>query len=128
MDSDLQKLREYWIEEAVVVLSIGKGHLGVINMLRGYGMSNDSAMEISYDIFDHAKLRLLCMQRSRRLLAWCLIVFGMFLPLIMLFSGLGIWYCSFAPIGIGVAMLFKLPNPTSLPRKNVAEQGTESDR
>lgn len=128
MDSDLQKLREYWIEEAVVVLSIGKGHLGVINMLRGYGMSNDSAIEVSYDIFDHAKLRLLCMQRGQRLLAWCLIVFGVLLPLMMLFSGLGLWYFSFAPIGIGVAMLFKLPNPTSLPRKNVTKQDAASDR
>lgn len=117
MDDDLQNLRESWIQEAVVVLSIGKGHLGVINMLRSYGMSNDSAMEISYDVFEQARLRLLRMQRGRKLLAWLLILSGMLIPFLMLLSGLGIWYFSFAPMAIGAAMLFKMPNPTSLPRK-----------
>ncbi|NWK56475.1 hypothetical protein HW115_12705 [Verrucomicrobiaceae bacterium N1E253] len=115
MHPDTQILRDQWIREAEVLLGMGKGHLGVINMLRASGMSTDMAKRTSFDIFDQAKIKLLKSQRLERCLAWLLITAGILAPVAMYIAKLDYYVFSIAPIGAGYMMLTKLPNPSRLP-------------
>ena len=109
MTPEAKQMRESWIREGEIVLSSGRGHLGIINMLRSYGMDHVAAKKASYDIFDQAKLRLMKSLRLQRVVAWLMIIGGFLLP--------GLYLFSLTAIGIG--WLFKLPNPSRLTENNV---------
>ena len=57
MDEDVDQLKEEWITEAVLILRSGRGHMGIINHLRSYGLSPESAKTVSYHVFDKALIR-----------------------------------------------------------------------
>ena len=115
-------MRENWIREAVGILASHKGQLGVINMLRSYGMNIDASKKASFDIFDESKKRLIAAQRPKRFLAYCLMLSGILIPIGMLFTGLGIYIFSFTPLILGFVWLTKLPNPRRLPENIISEQ------
>ena len=109
MTPETENMREGWIREAEVVLSAGRGYLGVISMLRSYGMDHVTAKKASYDIFDQAKLRLMKSLRLQKVVAWLMIIGGLLLSGFYLFS----------LTAIGICWLFKLPNPSRLTENNL---------
>lgn len=121
------------VQQAAQVLSLGKGHIGVINMLTTQGLSNDDAVTVSHDIFDDAKLHLRRLQLHVRVVAWSLIIGGpLILAILTIFGvigedlGLPALLVSGVPIFYGIRTLSKLPNPSRLP-KNQTEQVEASD-
>lgn len=119
MTPETKQMRESWIREGEIVLGSGSGHLGIINMLRSYGMDHVAAKKASYDIFDQAKLRLMKSLRLQKVIAWLMIIGGILLPIITFLSGAGFYIFSLTPIGLGAVWLQKLPNPSRLPENNL---------
>jgi len=122
MNQETASMRESWIREAVSILASHKGHLGIINMLRSYGMSIDAAKRTSFDIFDESKKRLIVAQRPKRFLAYFLILSGILTPIGMLLGGLGLYSFAFMPIILGFVWLTRLANPSRLPENIINEQ------
>ncbi|MBK1856582.1 hypothetical protein JO972_16550 [Verrucomicrobiaceae bacterium 5K15] len=116
MNAELTSMREAWIQEAVTALARGRGHLGVINMLRSYGMNSHDAKKVSFDIFDAAKARLRKLLRWKRLMAWSMIA----LPFILLIFGYGNFIVTLWPLFAGITWLYKLPNPSRLPEEKLS--------
>ena len=115
MGKDVVAIREGWIRRGTDILEEGKGHLGIINMIRSEGVDDDKAKRLSYDVFDEAVSRLRRRRRPHRMIGTILVLVGVF-PFFagalgqqkaMLVSGL--------PVILGVYMLSRQPRATRLP-------------
>ncbi len=117
MDEDelIDEKRKMWISRSVDILGSGKGHIGVINFLRTQGLSPDSAKVVSYDIFNQAKARLMRQQLPHRIIAWILIGVGAVSAIVLFIMGWVAAY-TFVAVGLGLILLFRLPNPKRLPK------------
>ncbi len=113
--NDVSVEKELWVEESVALLASGRGHSGIINMLRLKGMDLEMAQRVSGELFDVAKPRLVKKQRPMLILGWLFILIGILMPIVMFFSGIGYYIVSFAPCALGLTMLSKVHNPERLP-------------
>jgi len=100
---------------ALALLARGKDQWAVVNDLRAQGLSLEEAKRESAAVFDEAVIRLRHAQRLKRLLAWLLIASGPLLPLGLAYAGFGFVIFSLAPVGLGIALLYKLPRPRRIP-------------
>ncbi|MEN8772728.1 MAG: hypothetical protein ABF380_16250 [Akkermansiaceae bacterium] len=110
-------VREEWIGSAEVILGAGKGHMGIITFLRSKGVERNEAKEVSFDIFDEAKRRLMRSQLGYRVVAWGFIALGILLPIALFLLSRGGVLISAVPIIGGTILLGKLVNPARLPEK-----------
>ena len=107
--------RDQWISQSTEILEKGRGHMGIINHLRAQGLSAESAKTVSYDIFNQAVARLKRQQLPHRIIAWFLIGSGVLCSIVLFIMG---WISAYTiiPIGLGLIILVRLPNPKRLPR------------
>ena len=114
-DLGIEEQKEILIQEAVELLAQGRGHIGIINLIRRKGESAENAKRLSYPIFDEAKRRLRKQQIPVIFSGWFLIIGFLILPTILFFSDVGFAVYMYAPIFAGAIILAKVQNPERLP-------------
>jgi len=112
---EVEKLVSQFSDAALNVLKVGTGQEGIVRYLRYEGFSRQEAVSLSYPLFNDARRRLRRTQLPKAVLAVCMVLLGVGLPIALFIMDLGFVIFSVVPIALGVLLWWSVITPEPLP-------------